>query len=123
MPHKLRYARQLGYRRARGMPYMAQFGYGGKGYGGFGSKGQYGGYRSYYPTHRKLVHTYNVPTNPPVITAPLRARQASIDDWIPATRRVYSDSTTFTFALVLLVIIGLGFFFGMRRRNNPFMPY
>lgn len=121
MPHKLRYARQLGYRRYNGGPYMSQFGYGGKGYGGFGSKGQYGGYRSYYPTHPKgnlLKQSYPVPQGPVV---EMRARQASIDDWIPA--RAYSDSTTFTFGLVLLVIIGLGMFFGMRRRNNPFIAY
>lgn len=117
MPHKQRFARQLGFRRYNGGPYMSQFGYGGKGYGGFGSKGNYGGYRSYYPTHRELKQTYPVPDDPPVM---MEARKASIDDWIPA--RAYSDSTTFTFGLVLLAIIGLGIFFGMRRRaGNPFL--
>jgi len=121
MPHKQRFARQLGFRRARGLPYMAQFGYGGKGFGGFGSKGKYGGYRSYYPTnpdHAILKYTYPVPRGPPVV---MGARQASVDDWIPT--RAYSDSTTFTFGLVLLAIIGLGLFFGMRRRSNPFVLY
>jgi hypothetical protein len=39
-------------------------------------------------------------------------------NWVPA--RPYSDSTTFTFGIALLVIIGLGLFFGMRRRNPVF---
>jgi hypothetical protein len=39
------------------------------------------------------------------------------DEWIPA--RPYSDSTTFSFGLVLLAIIGIGIFFGMRKRATP----
>ena len=123
MPHKQRFARQLGYRRANGrVPYKTQFGYGGAGYGGYGRKGKYGGYRSHYPYHNPngMKHTYRTPpqTRRPV---DMHARSASVDDWIPA--RAYSDSTTFTFGLVLLVIIALGVFFGMRRRNNPFIGY
>ena len=100
---------------------MSQFGYGGKGYGGFGTKGQYGGYRSYYPTNPQfnpLKQTYEVNDGPPVR---MHAQKVSIDDWLPA--RAYRDSTTFAFGLFLLVIIGLGFFFGMRnrRRLNPFL--
>jgi len=45
---------------------------------------------------------------------PIEAKPASIQDWIPA--RAYSDSTTFTFGLVLLAIIAIGFFFGRRQR-------
>ena len=121
MPQKQRYARQLGFRRANGhlVPYKAQFGYGGAGYGGFGQKGRYGGYRSHYPYHdpNGMKLTYQIPNNPTVRMGP--AKKASVDDWIPA--RAYSDSTTFSFGLVLLVIIALGLFFGMKRKSNPFI--
>lgn len=45
-------------------------------------------------------------------------KQATFEDWIP--RRAYSDSNTFTFGIVLLVIIGLGIFFGIKRRSHPY---
>ena len=115
MPHKLRYARQQGFRRLNRAPYMAQFGYGGAGYGGYGRKGQYGGYRSYYPYHVPMKHTYETPQGPPALMV---AKKASIEDWIPS--RAYSDSTTFWFGMALIGIIVVGVFFGMRRRPTHF---
>lgn len=48
---------------------------------------------------------------------PQQARKATIEDWIPS--RAYSDSTTFWFGMFLLMIIALGLFFGMRKRQSP----
>lgn len=106
MPHKLRYARQGGYRRFHGGPELTKFGYGGAGYGGWGRKGKYGGYRSSYryPPQR---HVYNTPKGPPENTSQYER----------------SRRTTFFFAMIILAIVGLGLFFGRRnaRNRNPFI--
>jgi hypothetical protein len=101
MPHKLRYARQGGFRRVNRGPYKSQFGYGGAGYGGFGRKGQYGGYRSHYPYHDPDGQRaqYPVPEGPP-------------------SKMRSSKYTTFIFAVVLLALIGLGIFFSRRMRQR-----
>jgi len=115
MPHKLRYARQGGFRRQLGTrgPYKSHFGYGGAGYGGFGRKGNYGGWRSHYP--------YGDPKGMKHVYPRRRAKKASIDDWLPS--RAYGDSTTFSFGLILLAIIGIGILFSRRGKSsfNPFV--
>ncbi len=43
-------------------------------------------------------------------------KKATFNDWIP--KRAYSDGNTFTFGMILLGIIIVGIFFGMKRKNN-----
>jgi len=90
------FSRMNGFRRNEGMPYMAQFGYGGAGFGGFGRKGQYGGWRSNYPYGTPMKQTYPVNFNAQPVNM--------------------QSNTTLIFALVLIGLIVAGLFFGMRSK-------
>lgn len=126
-----RYARFGGWRRedtdfASGeVPFEANFGYGGPGYGGFGRKGKFGGWRSYYPygdcTCGKILQGQSDPSSGgggvpsttyrfPVPVAPIvnMSGKNSSDYILPITHH----SPTFWFGLFLIFAIILGIWYG-----------
>lgn len=134
MPHELRYARQGGFRRPSSVippNSNANFGYGGAGYGGFGNKGQYGGYRSHYPSNipGAMQAQYRPSTRPTIRMTgapllPTDIRQTDMDDDDTGSNKWfshYNNKATFGFGVLLMVIVGLGIFFGMRKRKRTMM--
>lgn len=96
-----RYARYGGFRREEGMPYYAQFGYGGADYGGFGRYGKYGGWRSSYDYRTPMKYVYD-----------------DIDHYPVNMIYPTSHMPTFILAVVVIVVMLLGIWYG--RNNNSY---
>jgi len=95
----MRYPRYGGFRRNERAPFMSQFGYGGAGFGGYGRQGMYGGWRSYYPYGQKMNHQWGVNRAPTV------------------NMNRYSTSANFIFAILLIGLIVVGVYLGIRAKR------
>ena len=92
----MRYPRYGGFRRhERG---ASPHGYGGPGYGGFGRQGMYGGWRSNYPYGQQ-------PNRQRVNRAPT------------VNMNRYSTSGNFIFAILLIGLIVVGVYLGIRAKR------
>ena len=99
-----RYSRYGGFRREEGQPFMAQFGYGGAGYGGFGRKGKYGGWRSYYNYGQPMRHEYDVRGNYPSV------------NMNPNVIHPTWHKPTFVFAMFIIAVLLLGLYIGNKSK-------
>lgn len=100
-----RYARYGGWRRHEGLPYQAQFGYGGANFGGFGRKGKFGGYRSHYD------YSYDNPYRKGYWFEPVNTANVDMSYEAASYKNIAQHHPTFWFAMILLLAIILGIWY------------